>query len=201
MGGDPRSRRMEEWAKESFNPRPRMGGDVLAADYGGVEKLVSIRAPAWGATLQVDRRRRELGFQSAPPHGGRHGAFAVDLKALKFQSAPPHGGRRSCAVHPDLRDCVSIRAPAWGATGAMGRGRVPYRVSIRAPAWGATASLYLIDKDRQIRRLPRISLAIGGKWQCSVYPQTRNSDKTSFWIVREPPRESLVASGSHILRR
>ncbi len=38
-----------------------------------------------------------------------------------FRSAPPHGGRRSCAGEDRLKDYVSIRAPARGATRANAR--------------------------------------------------------------------------------
>ena len=55
-------------------------------------------------------------FQSTPPHGGRH-LFGTGYPfTLLFQSTPPHGGRR--ALHERFRQipCVSIHAPAWGAT-------------------------------------------------------------------------------------
>ena len=78
-----------------FNPRPRVGGDrprfctssmdslfQSAPPRGGRlgssavlanGRVVSIRAPAWGATSQADRRGGPLTqmFQSAPPRGGR----------------------------------------------------------------------------------------------------------------------------------
>ena len=54
-----------------FNPRPRMGGDLIG---------------------HTDIHRWEL-FQSTPPHGGRHSAMRNLLQPRKFQSTPPHGGR------------------------------------------------------------------------------------------------------------
>ena len=153
---------------ERFNPRPRVGGDRPGCAmesfqsapprggrreatrssfnhaWGATRQQVSIRAPAWGATIRPPRGGRPGrgaeplmpgGFQSAPPRGGRRSFNPLvplqtcfnprprvggDRGAL-FQSAPPRGGR------PDPRQ--RIRAPAWGATR-----------SIRAPAWGATAA-------------------------------------------------------------
>ena len=35
-----------------FNPRPRMGGDVEQAEREYMSALVSIHAPAWGATKE-----------------------------------------------------------------------------------------------------------------------------------------------------
>ena len=104
-----------------FNPRPRVGGDVStkptnsgrngfqsAPPRGGRQPygvcanqrdVVSIRAPAWGAT--------------------RHGLF-LDAP-LTFQSAPPRGGRLFDPGRGRGLDAVSIRAPAWGATTLFAR--------------------------------------------------------------------------------
>ena len=78
--------------------------------------LVSIRAPAWGATSLGHRsQHRRRRFNPRPRMGGdrrgsRHG------RNKGFQSAPPHGGRHDHG-HPHAPVLgVSIRAPAWGAT-------------------------------------------------------------------------------------
>ena len=56
---------------ESFNPRPRMGGDEMRHLW--VRKMpVSIHAPAWGATANYEQIDWLNKFQSTPPHGGRH---------------------------------------------------------------------------------------------------------------------------------
>ena len=77
-----------------FNPRPRTGGD-LSARLRNVDIMT---------------------FQSAPPHGGRHETVLVLGLIRLFQSAPPHGGRRAEDRARDDWKCVSIRAPARGAT-------------------------------------------------------------------------------------
>ena len=123
---------------ESFNPRPRVGGDDVV-ERRRVAALVSIRAPAWGATRDDAVHLPErLRFQSAPPRGGRRGRGHGGCHYAPFQSAPPRGGRphaaRKLARHQD----VSIRAPAWGATIVRSTWSKKQCVSIRAPAWGAT---------------------------------------------------------------
>ncbi len=59
-----------------FNPRPRVGGDVLAA------------VGHWG----------QLKFQSTPPRGGRLSMTWPLIKWTGFQSTPPRGGRRYIVV-------------------------------------------------------------------------------------------------------
>ena len=78
------------------------------------------------------------GFQSTPPRGGRRGAFWTRERCERFQSTPPRGGRRAAASADRGGQCVSIHAPAWGATGFDFHGLRHHDVSIHAPAWGAT---------------------------------------------------------------
>ena len=100
-----------------FNPRTRMGCDKLAHHKTYLTKvfqsthphgvrhagggachmglLISIHAPAWGATFQRLRSASTFpGFQSTHPHG-------VRLIKICFISSSPK---------------ISIHAPAWGAT-------------------------------------------------------------------------------------
>ena len=100
---------------QSFNPRPRMGGDVLAHLWL-TEQIVSIHAPAWGATSWDFSHFQGLGFQSTPPHGGRQAIGCCDTNSI----------------------LVSIHAPAWGATKDKRAALTVSKVSIHAPAWGAT---------------------------------------------------------------
>ena len=142
-----------------FNSRSRVGSDDHAA-LAILPNDVSIRAPAWGATLCRRRRRRRRPFQFALPRGERRTRTAAwTLRAL-FQFALPRGERLAQHRTAFGMGAVSIRAPAWGATPtlttcwrwiafqfALPRGerrlhpsptRTDCRVSIRAPAWGAT---------------------------------------------------------------
>ena len=126
--------------------------------------MVSIHAPAWGATWTMTRRERaEIAFQSTHPRGVRRGdqaggpgvqqcfnprtrvgcdgaSVACVLIVTWFQSTHPRGVRlRLLRLLPDSL-VVSIHAPAWGASpdGIAQLGQAP--VSIHAPAWGATTA-------------------------------------------------------------
>ena len=76
-----------------FNPRTRMGCDNRVACVE-VVYVVSIHAPAWGAT---------------------GGFLPWAYEGLKFQSTHPHGVRLHVRMGSQDQDLVSIHAPAWGA--------------------------------------------------------------------------------------
>ena len=120
-----------------FQSAPPRGGRRAAAAWPLDAGEVSIRAPAWGATLPGLNELVDAAFQSAPPRGGRLMFPWASCSYRTFQSAPPRGGRRrSTAVrHPagsfNPRPRVGGDAPLIGLIDA----RI---VSIRAPAWGAT---------------------------------------------------------------
>ena len=99
-----------------FNPRARVGRD-LSADPGTTSLyLVSIHAPAWGATR----------------HAGL-GGLADDVSIHA-----PAWGATILRVPAQSNNLVSIHAPAWGATLAAFVIHEVVGVSIHAPAWGAT---------------------------------------------------------------
>ena len=77
----------------SFNSRSRVGSDEIERNLLS-QRVVSIHAPAWGATFLRRLRRLSTLFQFTLPRGER-------LKAIP-------GNIRSTFV--------SIHAPAWGAT-------------------------------------------------------------------------------------
>ena len=60
--------------------------------------------------------RCECGFRSTPPHGGRPAVNSVSIKPILFRSTPPHGGRPGCRGASEIRQTVSIHAPARRAT-------------------------------------------------------------------------------------
>ena len=144
-----------------FNPRARVGRDVALVDEYLVKDVVSIHAPAWGATWQTRGSRNQSEFQSTRPRGARHStslsicspSFCFNPRARVgrdrpasprinlhwvFQSTRPRGARRvdDLCLSQHLR--VSIHAPAWGATVDDLCLSQHLRVSIHAPAWGAT---------------------------------------------------------------
>ena len=91
VGGDTCPCKRNTWNRH-FNSRPRVGGDHF---FGSppVSTLISIPAPAWGATLVDQFGLINPIFQFPPPRGGRQGTEYWDW------SLP-----------------ISIPAPAWGAT-------------------------------------------------------------------------------------
>ena len=125
--------------------------------------LVSIRALAWRATIEIIRRDvLGLVFRSTPSHGVRHDDIRVVDKPGLFRSTPSHRGRptirttskrprafRSTPSHGGRHDpvrglvrpaMVSIHALAWRATGRFARVPGLPHVSIHALAWRATLS-------------------------------------------------------------
>ena len=100
--------------------------------------LISIPAPAWGATIvtlfapvltifQSPRPRGarqrhvcllvdSLRFQSPRPRGARLLAKLDVTFALAFQSPRPRGARLFISLHDGQYNAISIPAPAWGAT-------------------------------------------------------------------------------------
>ena len=124
--------------------------------------LVSIHAPAWGATKQKIRLfEKNKSFNPRARMGRDKGFLAGGFKGITFQSTRPHGARRILQIRCKETVNVSIHAPAWGATkisplkmptrtsfnprARMGRdldlsgvSSPPSIVSIHAPAWGAT---------------------------------------------------------------
>ena len=104
-------------------------------------RIVSIHAPAWGATrLIFVEACAAVGFNPRA-RVGRDLVGSLPLHGLdEFQSTRPRGarhGNKQCFIGPSE---VSIHAPAWGATLAHSGGAAElFNVSIHAPAWGATA--------------------------------------------------------------
>ena len=98
-----------------FNPRARVGRDPVFESFFAF-RVVSIHAPAWGATLRC---------------------FILSARVIVSIHAPAWGATSSRA---DLhwQAPVSIHAPAWGATPRAFFSTVFNAVSIHAPAWGAT---------------------------------------------------------------
>ena len=136
---------------QRFNPRPREGGDgrLLIRSRAPSSQLVSIRAPAKGAT--------------------RAGVATATEMVREFQSAPPRRGRPRAPSGPGpiAYGDVSIRAPAKGATriGIFPPGTVSSRFNPRpreggdlsclAESTGPTASAFQSAPPRRGRRAAR----------------------------------------------
>ncbi len=143
----------------SFDPRPRTGGDLMGfvrrfwhvlvsirapargatpcRRYAGRGPDVSIRAPARGATCRSGADHRSGLFRSAPPHGGRRCLASRSRISGMFRSAPPHGGRRTSGTVNIYVNGFDPRPRTGGDVDRLCRGDGA-GVSIRAPARGAT---------------------------------------------------------------
>ena len=85
----------KHWLSRCFNPRPRVGGDY----------------PADHVFYSIVR------FQSTPPRGGRHCCVSSGgYRGLGFNPRPRVGGDQRYTLRDSKMPCVSIHAPAWGAT-------------------------------------------------------------------------------------
>ena len=90
-------------------------------------------------------------FQSTHPHGVRRVQTFITIMVLQFQSTHPHGVRHTSYQIIVMPTCVSIHAPAWGATSIPAGRQRQSKVSIHAPAWGATSSLALALHSSQFQ--------------------------------------------------
>ena len=107
-------------AGSGFNPRTRVGCDGGHNDRGGLVRVVSIHAPAWGATRQDAEQKEREHYVSihAPAWGATPPCARIVIGGFLFQSTHPRGVRQEHRALYGSRYVVSIHAPAWGATEA-----------------------------------------------------------------------------------
>ena len=121
-----------------FNPRSREGSDRRDQKWWNYV-IISIRAPAKGATSVSSFFPDTSGFQSALPRRERHKRTDTHWIVFIFQSALPRRERPENIIISILVSGISIRAPAKGATTSFVAFGMALAISIRAPAKGATA--------------------------------------------------------------
>ena len=94
----PRGVRLSSYSLKSFrrnfNPRTRVGCDGYYAVIIS-PLMISIHAPAWGATISVRTATTLLLFQSTHPRGVRRVDIQQLAQVLRFQSTHPRGVRQS----------------------------------------------------------------------------------------------------------
>ena len=106
---------------------------------GCEKRRISIHAPAWGATRQLNRDTQRYSFQSTlPAWGATRKPFEIETERIYFNPRPPHGERLTGKGVGSITISISIHAPAWRATLHHGHGLHGNQISIHAPAWGAT---------------------------------------------------------------
>ena len=99
-----------------FNSRPCERGDAYGGHVRKINYIISILAPARGATFNRDVKNSYILFQFSPLREGR---LLADMRKIEMQF-------------------ISILAPARGATTHLGKAHQGVTISILAPARGAT---------------------------------------------------------------
>ena len=158
-----------------FNSRAREGRDRGNSADGLRDFPVSIHAPARGATEALTRASINTRFQFTRPRGARPTSFPRVIRRFHrfnsraregrdtlsrrvasgeslFQFTRPRGARPRHGFVPGCCECVSIHAPARGATFVRQQVDVYANVSIHAPARGATRAGILAEE------LPAVSI-------------------------------------------
>ena len=111
--------------RRRFNPRARAGRDQANRRNNDIN-IVSIHAPARGATLcGLDEGCGKM-FQSTRPRGARPDGKLHIVSDNKFQSTRPRGARRAILNLYNRHQDVSIHAPARGATHHKARPGKPW---------------------------------------------------------------------------
>ena len=133
----------------SFNPRARVGARHGWLDSQGPAVLVSIHAPARGATRRtLTQPVRPSCFNPRARAGRDLASFCFVGSSQGFQSTRPRGARRLAWLDLVSADLVSIHAPARGATSlsplpALRRKFQSTRPRGARPAWGYTVGSYV----------------------------------------------------------
>ena len=135
-GGD-RGRFRHHSAPAYFNSRPRAGGDRQHLGAGRL-RLISIHAPARGATFVAVMVWSFIVFQFTPPRGGRPTNSAAPRSAASFQFTPPRGGRRGPTKRTAQTRYFNSRPRAGGDASQARTASGVRSISIHAPARGAT---------------------------------------------------------------
>ena len=79
-------------------------------------QMISIHAPAWGATPLNCIQKFTALFQSTHPRGVRQQVWPKRRQCGIFQSTHPRGVRQGSLLAARCFLAISIHAPAWGAT-------------------------------------------------------------------------------------
>ena len=122
---------------------------------------ISIHAPAWGATAEINNRPCAKVFQSTPPHGERRMALCREKGRVHFNPRPRMGSDPACPWSMAVLRAFQSTLPHGerqvsiidGASSGLFQSTLPHgerldfplfvfkvhTISIHAPAWGATA--------------------------------------------------------------
>ena len=144
--GSDRVNKFACYGTSRFNPRSRVGSDIDDNITAAI-LVVSIHAPAWGATWHIFPIHS---IDDVSIHAPAWGATGDENWTCGFESVSIHAPAWGATIlQRNTRGgfIVSIHAPAWGATFLARLYSFVQLVSIHAPAWGATEPLccFLLD--------------------------------------------------------
>ena len=148
-----------------FNPRSREGSDAVLRAKALIDEVISIHAPAKGAThIGVPRKRHAENFNPRSREGSDPRYLLIRIRSQYFNPRSREGSDIMVQI-TSVGIIISIHAPAKGATAApprqvgapirfqstlprrerprvARRGRVGGAISIHAPAKGATCATW-----------------------------------------------------------
>ena len=99
-----------------FQFTPLREGRLLPPEKFSADNSISIHAPAGGATNDIMHDVRMMVFQFTPLREGRPARNQELIHGKLFQFTPLREGRRAGRDHHRRQRCISIHAPAGGAT-------------------------------------------------------------------------------------
>ena len=147
-----------------FQSRTCVGCDLVILYQRDVLPVVSIHAPAWGATpLPRPSACRAKSFKPRTRVGCDQFIRQPRRAIAKFQSTHPRGVRPSECRHDGGRQNVSIHAPAWGATNLSGSqdGRLrSFNPRTRVGCDHPNATLQRLNCHTSLPQLPHFSAVI-----------------------------------------
>ena len=139
-GGRPRASRFCLMIS-NFNPRPPRGGRPRSAvNPGSSVDHFNPRPPRGGRHAQHRVSVRVSDFNPRPPEGGDFDCAGADCFTRYFNPRPPRGGRRGGWTQNYGYIVISIHAPREGGDIDLAQCCHSGCISIHAPARGATAS-------------------------------------------------------------
>ena len=93
-----------------------MGSDEVCGLVTQLLEVISIRAPAWGATIGILLQVLRWQFQSALPRGERRLRCTGTVRGANYFNPRSRVGSDISRPYTYNAHTISIRAPAWGAT-------------------------------------------------------------------------------------
>ena len=133
---------------EQFQFTPLREGRQRCCYQKALQPHISIHAPARGATEVLPGDTFSVEFQFTPLREGRLvGLLSKSVDAI-FQFTPLREGRQAPQGASLLPLCISIHAPARGATEHCSKEDFSCEISIHAPARGATEIFCRLNERR-----------------------------------------------------